>query len=221
MKVTEGSLATKVSRRVTRWLTPTTPRKGLVRLGTDYGGWWIAPDALDQASVCYSAGLGEDASFDQALLTTFGCQVWAFDPTPRAIAYAQSIADPGFHFEPVGLWSEATEMEFFAPRDQAHVSYSIGNIQGTTESFRAKCESLQDIMGRLGHDRIDLLKLNIEGAEAAVLEDMLRSGIRPTQICVALEAIEMPWRTRRRIKDLLAAGYTVAHSERASYLFVR
>jgi FkbM family methyltransferase len=221
MMATEDSLSTKVSRRVTRWLTSTTPREGLVRLGTDYGGWWVAPDALDRASICYCAGLGEDASFDQALLTTTGCQVWAFDPTPRAATYARSITDPRFHFEPVGIWSETREMEFFAPRDPAHVSYSIGSIQGTTESFRAKCESLPDVMARLGHGRIDLLKLNIEGAEAAVLEAMLRSSIRPTQICVAFEAIEMPWRTRRRIKDLQTAGYTVAHSEGYSYLFVR
>lgn len=218
---TEDSISSKISRRVVRRLTPTSPREGLVRLGTEYGGWWVAPDALDADSICYCAGVGEDASFDLALVTTFGCQVWAFDPTPRAVAYARSISDERFHFEPVGLWSETAELEFFAPRDPTHVSHSIGNIQGTSESFQARCESLPDVMDRLRHERIDLLKLNIEGAEVAVLDAMLRSEIRPLQLCVAFEAVEMPWRTMRRIKDLVTAGYTVVHSEGPNYLLIR
>jgi len=192
-----------------------------VRLGTDYGGWWIAPELLGPDSVCYCAGVGEDASFDLSLISQFGCNVWAFDPTPRAIAYATTLSDSRFHFEDVGIWSETTEMEFFAPRDPTHVSHSIDNIQGTTDSFVARCESLTDVMKRLGHDRVDLLKLNIEGAESAVLEAMLVSGVRPAQLCVAFEAIETPLATRRRIQRLGAAGYAVTHAERSNYLLVR
>ena len=50
-----------------------------------------------------------------------------------------------------------------APQDQAHVSYSIPNISSTPTHFTAVCRRPSSVMRELGHDRIDLLKLNIEG----------------------------------------------------------
>ena len=40
----------------------------------------------------HSGGVGEDASFDLGIIERFGCSVFAFDPTPRAIAFAEPIA---------------------------------------------------------------------------------------------------------------------------------
>ena len=45
-------------------------------------------------------------------------------------------------------------------------------------------ERVRTIMKRLLHEKIDLLKLDIEGAEYGVLRDMLDIGILPTQILV-------------------------------------
>ena len=38
------------------------------------------------------------------------------------------------------------------------------------------------IMAKLGHSSLDILKIDIEGAEYDVIEDMLSSGIRPRQV---------------------------------------
>mgnify|MGYP001571288732 FL=1 len=63
----------------------------LKRLGTDYGGWTIPIDVLNAKSICYCVGVGEDASFDLALLEQFRCAVISFDPTPKAIAYMERL----------------------------------------------------------------------------------------------------------------------------------
>jgi hypothetical protein len=44
--------------------------------------------------------------------------------------------------------------------------------------------SLSTIVDRLGHDRIDLLKMDIEGAEYEVLDGLLASPVLPTQLLV-------------------------------------
>ena len=44
--------------------------------------------------------------------------------------------------------------------------------------------SLTTIVGKLGHDRIDLLKMDIEGAEYEVLEGLLDSPVLPTQLLI-------------------------------------
>jgi hypothetical protein len=69
-----------------------TPPADLTRIGTAYGGWSIPAGAISRDSVCYLAGLGEDASFDLSLIESFGCTVHAFDPVPEAARYAATVA---------------------------------------------------------------------------------------------------------------------------------
>ena len=81
-----------------------------VRFGSGYGGWHVPAGVLSSNSVVYSAGVGEDASFDLELIRAIGCDVWAFDPTPRAIEYAKTISDPRFHFLPAGICAIAADI---------------------------------------------------------------------------------------------------------------
>ena len=39
-------------------------------------------------------------------------------------------------------------------------------------------------MRELGHSNIDILKMDIEGAEYTVIDDIINSGIRPLQILI-------------------------------------
>ena len=130
----------------------------------------IPATLLEESSVCYCVGVGEDITFDLALIERFGCQVFAFDPTPRAIQHvkATTSAVGSFHFYPVGLWSADGRLKFFAPQNPCHVSHSIVNLQGTTGYFEAECKRLSTIMRELEHTSLDLLKLDIEGAEYEV-----------------------------------------------------
>ena len=45
-------------------------------------------------------------------------------------------------------------------------------------------KSFSDILADLGHQQIDVLKMDIEGSEYAIIEDILTSGIPITQILV-------------------------------------
>jgi len=65
--------------------------------------------------VVYSAGTGEDISFDVGMVKRFGCAVHAFDPTPRARDFVrrQTHLPPGFHFHPYGLWDKDVTVRFY------------------------------------------------------------------------------------------------------------
>ncbi|HJT90692.1 MAG TPA: FkbM family methyltransferase [Mycobacterium sp.] len=182
----------------------------LVRIGSVYGGWFVPESALRGSAVCYSVGLGEDGSFDRAMAEIYGCQVFVFDPTPRAIEYAQAeLADvPGIRFQPLGLWSEQTVLRFYAPRNPAHVSHSVVNLQGTTDFFEAQCVSLADAMDALGHRRIDILKLDVEGAEYEVLNAMLAAALEVDVVCVEFDQPTPFAKTLRQIRDLRRSGYS-------------
>jgi FkbM family methyltransferase len=196
---------------------------GLRKIGTAYGGWVVPTALIGKDWVCYCGGVGEDITFDLGLIERFGCVVRAFDPTPRAIAFiAANAADqPRFDFHPIGLWSEDTTLRFFAPRNPAHVSHSIVNLQRTTEFFEAPCRSVPSIMRELGDERIDLLKVDIEGAEHEVVRSMLASGIRPTVLCLEIDQpvrVRTFWGTVRRIRS---AGYALVDVDSWNLSFLR
>lgn len=209
----------KVGSTLARLITPVVSDPSLERLGSLHGGWWVPMARLGTESVCYSAGVGEDTTFDEALISAVGCDVWGLDPTPRAVAHARTIQDPRFHLETVGVFGEDRTMRFYAPRDPHHVSHSVTNAQSTETYFEAECQTVRTIMRRLGHDEVDLLKLDIEGAEASVLDDLLSEGPHPRVLCVELDQPEMPWLTLARLKRLRRTGYECLRVEGRNFTF--
>jgi FkbM family methyltransferase len=196
---------------------------GLEKLGTKYGGWLVPTALIREDWVVWDAGIGEDASFPVELIRRFGCSVDAFDPTPRAIAYvASTLADePRFRLHEVGLWSEDTSLRFWAPRDPTHVSHSIVNLQGTRDFFEAPVRSVSSLLRELRQERIDLLKLDIEGAEHRVIESSLASGIRPRVLCTEIDRPVGPWRFWRTIRAIRKAGYRLVAVDDWNFTFVR
>jgi FkbM family methyltransferase len=199
----------RLERRLARGVVA-VPTLGLERIGSDYGGWMVPTALIGAEWVCYCGGVGEDITFDLGLIERFGCRVFAFDPTPRAIAHVERLApDPRFTLVPVGLWSEDTRLRFYGPADPAHVSHSVVNLQRTRESFEAPVRSIRSLMDELGHETIDLLKIDIEGAEHAVLSSLPRAGVRPTVICAEIDrpvSTLRAWLTTRRVAK---AGYAL------------
>ncbi|QTX05427.1 FkbM family methyltransferase [Agromyces archimandritae] len=196
-------------------------RDDLIRIGTDYGGWWIPEQLIDDSSICYLAGLGEDASFDLGLAQRFGCNVWSMDPTPRAIRYAAGLDHELFHFADVGVWSHDTRQRFYAPQNTEYVSHSLfADHHRSDRYFDADCQSLTTLMQRFEHDHIDLLKLDIEGAEEEVLNSLLAAGIRPNVICVELDVPQSLRRTRELLRDLARADYRAAKLDCKNWTFV-
>ncbi len=200
-----------LERRVVLGQVAPVPALGLEKIGSGYGGWIVPTARINADWICYCGGVGEDITFDLGIIERFGCSVVAFDPTPRAIAHvAEHAADePRFTFRPVGLWSSDTSLRFFAPRDPAHVSHSAVNLQRTETYFEAEVRTLPTLMRELGHGRIDLLKLDIEGAEHGVTASFLAAGIRPTVFCLEIDQPVRPWTFWRTVRRIRSADYTL------------
>jgi FkbM family methyltransferase len=221
-----SSAAAFARRRARGWVlrrVRARPELGLEKVGTAYGGWVVPTRLMDATWRCYCGGVGEDASFDLGIIERFGCSVFAFDPTPRAIAFADGIAagEPRFRFMPVGLWSSDTTLRFYRPRNPEHVSHSVVNLQGTSEWFEAPCRSVPSLMTELGHPTIDLLKVDIEGAEHAVIPSVLDAGIRPRVVCFEVDQPVGPLRFLRTIRHVLGAGYDLVAVDGWNFTFVR
>jgi FkbM family methyltransferase len=202
----------------------------LQRVGSGPGAWKVPQVVLRPGAVVYAAGLGLDSSFDEACVREHNAVVHAFDPTPAAIAHAATVSArcPGFHFEPVGVWNSDTEQLFHAPANPGHVSHSLTALQGERPAFRAPCKRLSTLARERAHARIDLLKLDIEGAEYAVLQDLLAQGPPVTALCVEFDETHTPqdpqWRERiaAALRSLSQAGFRlVGVAPKGNYSFLR
>lgn len=195
-----------------------------LKLGTEYGGYAVCPTGIDPKSVVYSFGVGCDVSFDQELIAARGVTVHAFDPTPRSIDWVKTQTLPDtFLFHPWGIADFDGTARFHAPKDPTHVSHTLlegGNVgTGTVEVpvFR-----LRTIMDKLGHAHIDILKMDIEGAEYGVLDDVLGSGIAITQILIEFHhgRSGVPLAKSQAAVDALEnAGFRVFHASPSGYEF--
>jgi FkbM family methyltransferase len=214
--------------RVRRWVLRRTfsisPREDLVRLGSEYGGWTVPSTLIQSSSVCYCAGVGEDVTFDLELIRRFGCTVHAFDPTPEAHKHVESLGNlpDQFVLHRYGLWSSDDVLRFYEPPNmEEDISHSALNLHRTEKYFEAPVKSLGTISQELGHTSIDLLKMDIEGAEHAVLEHMQDEGIWPTILCIEFDQPCSLVRVRRKISMLENQGYKVVANELWNFTFVR
>lgn len=193
-------------------------------LGVGYGGWCICPDRITAESIVYSFGVGEDISFDLAIIKRFDVHVHAFDPTPKSIRWInQQNLPPQFHFHELGLADYDGVATFALPRPD-FVSYALS--QETPDGQRviqAQVNRLKTIAQKLGHRRIDILKMDIEGAEYRVIDDLENVGLPIGQLLVEFHhqignaaAVNQ---TRRAIATLNELGFRLFHNSKSGKEF--
>jgi FkbM family methyltransferase len=185
-----------------------------VTLGEGTGRWSVALEGLGPGTVVYVLGVGTDISFERDLIARCGVVVHAFDPTPIALDWAsKQVLPDGFILHPYGVADFDGTARFAAPRKRKFPSFSLVRGDGDGPAVEAPVRRLATLASTLRLPPPDLVKMDIEGAEYSVLDDMLGSGVRPRQILVEFHH---RWREvgARRTRDALALlgrhGYRIA-----------
>lgn len=223
------------------------------KLGTDYGGWYIPTAIkLNTNSIIYSGGVGEDISFDLLLSDKYNSQIVLIDPTHKAKRhfiesklYFQdkeknkftgniqndyynniqnlNVSFNSFTYIPFGLWDKETTLKFYKQSNKDYVSQSIIDGMFTQEYDTIQTKTIQQIMNENNHTHIDLLKLDIEGAEIEVLHNMLNNNIYPTYLCIEFDLYlkhkDTTNKTQTIINRLLENNYKVIYNDNMNITF--
>lgn len=221
-------------------------------LGTKYGGWYLPKECeLNSNSIIYSVGVGEDISFDIFLSDKYNCDIYLIDPTEKAkIHYNEAISffssgqkftgnlqndyysmitekKPNFDkftYVDKGLWNSKTNLKFYKQVNPNYVSHSLIDNMFTNNYCIVETDTLLNIMNEFGHKKIDLLKMDIEGAEITVIENMLENNIFPKYLLVEfdlkLKKKDKDKSTEKIINKLLSIGYTIFKNDNWNITFI-
>ena len=142
------------------------------RFGTAYGGFYYPEnlDGLDENSIIYCIGAGEDISQDIEIAHKLNSKVYIIDPTPRAITHYNHVKDvyegninPNFSNkigggEPYKYWTLMLENKINTNKI-IYKNYAIGINEGQQKFYLPSNEeyvSCSLVEGMKGNKYIDV-----------------------------------------------------------------
>lgn len=218
--------------------------KNLSYVGSERHGYMVPDNFLGPDSICYCVGAGEDISFDTELKIRYNANVYIFDPSPYGINHFNEVREFVNHgtpltldkklapynykitseqfkeikFVPIGLWDEKKILKFYDPEKENYSSHSAYLFTDSANFIEAPVDRLANLMRELKHKHIDLLKIEIEGAEYKVIDTIVNDKLDIKAILVEFDEIynasgkAFHFRIKKSCDQLKKAGYVLAHS---------
>lgn len=194
-------------------------------LGTQYGGFYVDITRLTSDAIVYSFGVGEDITFDLSLIEKTHCTIYAYDPTPKSIRFAEKNKNPNFIFNPIGLSHKDGLAQFFLPKNKDHVSGSLFPVSNVdlSNSIIVEFKCISTLLKENQHTHIDLLKMDIEGSEYDVIKDLVTNNIEINQLAIEFHKRGATSEKESSIELLKKLKLTVSAVSRSGneYLFVK
>lgn len=189
-------------------------------------------DVLSSSSIVMDFGLGPDADFSTHLIQGYGLRVHGFDPTRKhasGLLRVVSRHNSLFVFYPYALSADSKRAPFYESRTQ--VSGALRTDHPNTRglgavAYEVQCVTLDDAMNLVDTNWVDLLKLDVEGAEYEVIDSLSRSTIdRVGQLIVefhhhCLPSVT-PEQTTDSVRRLKSFGFRAYTLDGVNYLFYR
>ncbi len=158
------------------------------------GNYLIHKIPENSKPIIYSFGIGTDITFDIAANKKYKVPIFMYDPTPKVSDFMKKFSrNRDLIFTNEGIFSEEKTLKFYLSNVEKKVNSSIYPIHGEKGEFKfVKCRTLKKFMEINKHDRIDILKMDVEGVAVEVLENMIeKTNIRPRQIVTEIEILNI------------------------------
>jgi FkbM family methyltransferase len=204
----------------------------LVRLGSSYGGWWVPNFVLENRSmnrVLISAGLGFDVTFDEALLAA-GFEVIGMDPLEESVFFANQQLGKFIKFTAInkGLWAATGFEKFYPPKNSFHDSWSTTNIQNAPKNMYEEFPvmSIEDLTveyPQIIEADFVILKMDIEGSEIEVLQDLKVISHAVHYLAVEFDFLSLiPFRSLKiRIKSITKARQILSKIQAEGFRLIK
>jgi FkbM family methyltransferase len=189
------------------------------------------PD-LSPDSVVVDGGCSYEADFSVHMMRQHGVRAFGVDPTRKhgdALRQLERQHGGRFTHVPCAIAAADGVLTFHESRTNESGSLLDDHVNVThdpTTSYEVEAVTLRSLLTRLGVDSVDILKLDLEGAEYALLEAMTPEQLRPfRQVFVEFHHHAVPHfseaDTRRIVASISGLGFHAFSLDDHNYLFYR
>lgn len=185
----------------------------------------------NHACIAIDVGCGKEADFSLMLIECFGFTVFAVDPTMKHQAALASLCDKygSLHHLSCAVSVHDGIQTFFESRineSGSILSDHINIVNDKIISYEVKSLSLLSLLAQLGINSADIIKLDIEGAEYALLDSVSKNDLLPFgQIFVEFHHHTVhrycEADTIRLVNKIRDFGFRAFSLDDCNYLFVR
>ena len=178
-------------------------------------------------------GCGHDADFSITLLERYpGTLAYAFDPTQKHEDSLRALVESSngrlLHY-PIAVAAQAHEILFHESTENESGSTQAGhtNIQhDAIKTYPVKAIHLREIPALINTSTIELLKLDIEGEEFPLIDQLTREDLTAyKQLFIEFHHRQIEGLTEldteRCVRKIDSLGFTHFSTDRVNYLFYR
>lgn len=136
---------------------------------------YLLVDRLSPQSTVIDLGTGNDADFSVQLMDRYGLRSFGFDPTRKhglGLEQLSRQTDGRFQILPYAISGKSGVRRFHESKLNVSGSFTTDHINVQRDpvvSYDVEVITLNQVFERLGLQRVDLLKMDIEGEEYAAL----------------------------------------------------
>ena len=183
-----------------------------------YDEWEFSPNYLGNDAIVYSLGVGDSIEFDLKIIDYYKALVFAFDPTPYAIEWLnKQIIPERLKFYP---WAVSGKDGEFSMTQRVNHKGQKSEIMWTEllshehsdKIITVPSLTISSIMKELSHQKIDLMKVDVEGTEYEIIDHLIQYNIKPKQLLVEFHhrfESKNKTMTKKAIQDLQEIGYKI------------
>jgi len=188
-------------------------------------------DNFNKSSVIIDAGCGHEAEFSKHLIEKYSLQAFGVDPTIKHTPFLKILEETTrgkFHHLPLAVTPINGFITFHESRqnESGSILSSHTNMQNDDiTTYNVESVNLKGLVQRIGATPVDFLKLDLEGAEYELLNEISEEDINPfKQIFIEFHHHCTNHTTRETtllIRSICNKGFKVFTRDRRNYLFYK
>lgn len=204
--------------------------------------YFYYPEILPDNAIIYSLGVGANINFELTMLEKCNSNVFCFDPTAQSRDFIENIMKDlpeNFSFSNIAVGGEDGKL-VLSHLKKASKKYLAGTLLNVPGNYSVgentvPVKRIETLMKEMGHSKIDLIKMDIEGAEYEVIKDIIKTNIRPAQIALEFHPHLLNYKAGKGLLNLTGwretaecislmnkAGYSLCYTSKRGdeFLFV-
>lgn len=192
---------------------------------------FIYQDFLNENSRIIDVGCGFEADLSMLMIEKYGLTAFGVDPTKKHAPFLKELEAQSkgrFHHLPYAVSKDNQTLSFFESKENE--SGSILNEHTNIKNdeiimYDVESLSLKELVKKTGSTSVDLLKLDIEGAEYELLKNVSKEDVAPfKQIFIEFHHHCTDYsikETEKIVQHLSEKNFKVFTRDNHNYLFFR